>query len=283
MDKPIAYIINESATEPVECKVINENGDFVVAEGILQQGEKINRNKRFYSTEDLYNEIYSAHIRELVESGNFKGEAGHPLDLTLPRQQKVDPTLEQVWYTKLWMDGPYVKAWFRGTNNELGKSFNQDLKDGQKPSFSLRSLGSIKNTGGRAQVTNLRIICYDRVYFPSYDNAYTDHIITEAVVGERYHISNDLEEYVRKRGNELYRPMHEDTITPIMNQDVIDILQRESYDFNMLCDQFLPFYKSIALTEDGNSVKMVTEDYDVIIMPLKRYVKAEIDKFCDRF
>ena len=54
LDKPIAYIINESATEPVECKVINENGDFVVAEGILQQGEKINRNKRFYSTEDLY-------------------------------------------------------------------------------------------------------------------------------------------------------------------------------------------------------------------------------------
>lgn len=283
MDKPVAYIIHEGATEPVECTIVNDNDEFVIAEGILQEGEKINRNRRFYSTADLYNEIYSNRIRELVTTGNFKGEAGHPLDLTLPRQQKVDPLMEQVWYTKLWMEGPYVKAQFRGTNNDLGRSFNQDLKDGQRPSFSLRSLGTIKNSGGKMQVTNLRMICYDRVYFPSYDNAYTEHIVTESVIGERYKVANhdpQEEEFLKEHGNSYFV---QESTSPIMNDDVMRVLMKESYDFNAICEQFQPFYKSISLTQDGSAVQMVDESYNVIVMPINRYIQNEIDEFCGKF
>ena len=282
MKKPVVFVINEAAEKVVSCETVNvgRNG-FVTAEGVLQVGEKENRNRRFYSTEDLHSEIYSDRIRELVTTGNFKGEAGHPLDLNLSRQQKVDGTLEQVWFTKLWMEGPLVKAHFRGTNNELGRSFNEDLKDGQLPSFSLRSIGSIKNSGGRNQVTNLRIICYDRVYFPSYPDAYTDHIVTESAFMDDLKLTNTNEDTQRKNvesGNSL---MVESAVSPIINDDVRKVIMKESYNLNAMCEAFDQEFTNI--TRKGNNLQLVDENYNVIVVPIEDYVGAKIDKFCDRF
>ena len=278
MKKPVVFVINEAAERVVSCETVNvgRNG-FVTAEGTLQVGEKENRNRRFYSTEDLHSEIYS----ELVTTGNFKGEAGHPLDLNLSRQQKVDGTLEQVWFTKLWMEGPLVKAQFRGTNNELGRSFNEDLKDGQLPSFSLRSIGSIKNNGGRNQVTNLRIICYDRVYFPSYPDAYTDHIVTESAFMDDLKLTNmneDMQRKIVESGNSL---MVESAVAPIINDDVRKVIMKESYNLNAMCEAFDQEFTNI--TRKGNNLQLVDENYNVIVVPIEDYVGAKIDKFCDRF
>ena len=282
MIKPVVFVINEAAEKVVSCETVNvgRNG-FVTAEGVLQVGEKENRNRRFYSTEDLHSEIYSDRIRELVTTGNFKGEAGHPLDLNLSRQQKVDGTLEQVWFTKLWMEGPLVKAHFRGTNNELGRSFNEDLKDGQLPSFSLRSIGSIKNNGGRNQVTNLRIICYDRVYFPSYPDAYTDHIVTESAFMDDLKLTNmneDMQRKIVESGNSL---MVESAVSPIINDDVRKVIMKESYNLNAMCEAFDQEFTNI--TRKGNNLQLVDENYNVIVVPIEDYVGAKIDKFCDRF
>nr|DAO48063.1 MAG TPA: Prohead core protein serine protease [Bacteriophage sp.] len=282
MKKPVVFVINEAAEKVVSCETVNvgRNG-FVTAEGVLQVGEKENRNRRFYSTEDLHSEIYSDRIRELVTTGNFKGEAGHPLDLNLSRQQKVDGTLEQVWFTKLWMEGPLVKAHFRGTNNELGRSFNEDLKDGQLPSFSLRSIGSIKNNGGRNQVTNLRIICYDRVYFPSYPDAYTDHIVTESAFMDDLKLTNmneDMQRKIVESGNSL---MVESAVSPIINDDVRKVIMKESYNLNAMCEAFDQEFTNI--TRKGNNLQLVDENYNVIVVPIEDYVGAKIDKFCDRF
>lgn len=282
MKKTVVFVINEAAEKVVSCETVNvgRNG-FVTAEGVLQVGEKENRNRRFYSTEDLHSEIYSDRIRELVTTGNFKGEAGHPLDLNLSRQQKVDGTLEQVWFTKLWMEGPLVKAHFRGTNNELGRSFNEDLKDGQLPSFSLRSIGSIKNNGGRNQVTNLRIICYDRVYFPSYPDAYTDHIVTESAFMDDLKLTNmneDMQRKIVESGNSL---MVESAVSPIINDDVRKVIMKESYNLNAMCEAFDQEFTNI--TRKGNNLQLVDENYNVIVVPIEDYVGAKIDKFCDRF
>lgn len=282
MKKPVVFVINEAAEKVVSCETVNvgRNG-FVTAEGVLQVGEKENRNRRFYSTEDLHSEIYSDRIRELVTTGNFKGEAGHPLDLNLSRQQKVDGTLEQVWFTKLWMEGPLVKAHFRGTNNELGRSFNEDLKDGQLPSFSLRSIGSIKNNGGRNQVTNLRIICYDRVYFPSYPDAYTDHIVTESAFMDDLKLTNmneDMQRKIVESGNSL---MVESAVSSIINDDVRKVIMKESYNLNAMCEAFDQEFTNI--TRKGNNLQLVDENYNVIVVPIEDYVGAKIDKFCDRF
>lgn len=279
-DKPVAYIINEGVAECISCEEVRNDNGFIVAEGTLQQAFKLNRNRRYYTREDLYKEIYSDRIKELVTTGNLKGEAGHPLDMNLARQQKVDPTLEQVWYTKLWMEGDYVKAQFRGTNNTLGKAFNEDLKSGQKPSFSLRSLGSIKIVNGQSNVTNLRIVTYDRVYYPSYDNAYTERIVANE---SSQYGTTSLDSIITSKGNQQIVKEGFEMIAPIMNKDVVDLLIKESYDFYQICNDFSPIYKSIKLSDDKKSVTMVTESYDTIVVPINKFVENQIDKFCQKY
>jgi hypothetical protein len=276
---PLAYIICESSKQDVEFNIVNQNRNFVIAEGIIQEAEEENRNRRCYGHDDLFKEIHSPKQQELVTSGNFKGEAGHPSANDLARQQKVDPTLEQVWYTKLWMEGNYVKAHFRGTNNELGRSFNDDLMDGQKPSFSLRALGTIMQERGKAYVRNIKIITYDRVYYPSHPKAYTTKIISEGVSkGNEKYIY--VPEKVSEAGNIQLVEEGFQIITPITNSSVRNYIMAESANLNTIINNFDTFYESIQLSEDGREVTLIDKNYDRIVVPLERHVQNEIMDFC---
>lgn len=276
---PIAYIICESATRDAEFNIIDQHKNFVIAQGIIQEAEEENRNRRVYGHDDLYREIHSAKQQELVSTGNFKGEAGHPSANDLARQQKIDPTLEQVWYTKLWMDGNYVMANFRGTNNGLGRSFNQDLLDGQKPSFSLRALGTIQNEHGKAYVRNLRIITYDRVYYPSHSKAYTQKIIGESASDSPYIY---IPSYVEERGNIQLVDENYQVITPVTNKSVRDYILQESGNLDTIINNFDTFYESITLSPDGKEVTLVDKNYDRIVVTLEQHVQNEIMNFCDK-
>lgn len=282
----VGAIITEATKSNVEFKIQSENKNgFVIAEGIIQEGDEVNRNRRFYPSSELEIAINAPRQQELVSTGNFKGEAGHPLDQSLQRQSKIDPTNEQVWYTKLWMEGPFVKAHFRGTNNELGRSFNADLKDGQRPSFSLRALGSLVNENGRMTVRNMQIVTYDRVYFPSHSKAYTTKIITTEAVNQepiKYYIPDPESEYWQKelelagvveRGN---TPLAESLITPLTQQEINAYVIQESYNIKSIMNQIDVLYESINLSPNGNEVTMKTKLGDTIILPLDTAIQREI-------
>lgn len=280
MNKPFGYIICEAATKEVEFKVIGQSrNNFVMAEGVLQEAEEQNRNRRCYGRADLYKEIHSDKQQELVSTGNFKGEAGHPSACDLARQQKIDPTLEQVWYTKLWMEDNLVKSHFRGTNNDLGRSFNDDLLDGQKPSFSLRALGTIAQENGKAYVRNIKIITYDRVYFPSHSKAYTTKLLTESTCmqGEKYI-------YVPKRvldaGNKMIVDESFQIITPITNESVRSYILSESANLATAMKNFDTFYESIRVSEDGSQVILVDKNYETLVLSLESHIQNEIMNFC---
>ena len=123
--------------------------DRVVAEGTLQDMDVENRNRRIYSKADLMPEINGPRMKELIAAKDFKGELGHPLTDDLVRQQNIDPKLVCVSFTKIWVDGNKVKGQFKGTNNAYGDEFDLDLREGCKPAFSLRALGSIENIVGK--------------------------------------------------------------------------------------------------------------------------------------
>jgi len=276
---PVAYMINESTVPPdaVSCDIIKKEDGKLIAETILQVAEVLNRNRRYYTTEDLHREIYGERWSELVKAGYACGEAGHPLDMNLARQQKIDPQLTCVQYLKCWMEGPVVKAWCKGTNNDLGKTFNEDLKDGKKPAFSLRSLGSIKIVNGRSQVSNLKLVTYDFVIYPSYVQAYVQGIVESA------YETKTLQESVSEKGNSLYMNENDNFIAPIMNQDVVNMILKESADVYTICSDFSPFYQSIKVNQEGTQVTMITDDYQTIIVPLNKFVQNQINAFCRKF
>lgn len=268
-DKKIGYIICESPTTSTDVKIVTQNNNRVLAEGVLQEGEEQNRNTRCYATKELAGQISCARTTELIGTGNMKGEAGHPTDKDIMRQQTIDPSMVQVKYTKMWMDGNFVRAQYMGTNNQLGEEFNLDLLSGEKPSFSLRALGVIENAGGKAWVRNLKMITYDRVYYPSHKHAYTEKIVSEcANLGNK--IPNKI---VVEEG---YKGM----ITPITNTDVINYIKTESCNLKTIMENFDTLYESIALMENGRDVQLIDANHDIIIVSLENYIQNEIMDYC---
>lgn len=283
----IGCIICEETSTDIEFKITGENKNgFVIAEGILQEADEINRNRRYYPVEEITAAIMNPRQQELVSTGNFKGEAGHPLDKSLARQQKIDPQCEQIWYTKLWMDGPYVMGHFRGTNNDLGRSLNDDLKDGQKPSVSLRALGSLLNENGRATVRNMQIVTYDRVYFPSHSKAYMTKLVTTESAG-----SDGIKKYIIDEGSNMFSKQKEvdflsehgnsvDTndnfIAPLTQNEINNFILSESSNIRSVLNSFDIFYESMEYDPYNRTVSMKTRLGDTIHLNLETAVSREI-------
>lgn len=280
----VGYIICEETATNVEFKLTAENKNgFVLAEGILQRGNETNRNRRYYPLDELRRAVNAPKQQELVKTGNFKGEAGHPLDKTLARQSKVDPQCEQVWYTKLWMEGDYVKGHFRGTNNDLGRSFNDDLKDGQLPSFSLRALGSLVNENGRMTVRNMQMVAYDRVYYPSHPSAYTQKIITTESAGIRIspQLLNNLHNVMEQKQIKLLQEAGQEVTTPnilipLKQEEVNSFILTESANVREIINTFDVFYESMQYDPNTQQVQMKTRLGDTIGMSIEKAVSRQI-------
>lgn len=265
---PIGYVILESAPlEVPESKVISENGKRVIGEGIIQEAEEENRNGRCYLHNDLYREIKCPRTMELLSTGNMLSENGHPMDTSMVRQQTIDPNNTVARFLKIWMDGNKVMAQFKGTNNVKGEEFDQDLREGVLPSWSLRALGSLNNKGGRNIVENLRVITWDRVIYPSHPHAYTTRLVTESTNIEIANLNN-----INENGK----------LIPITNDSVLSYIKQESANIKSLIDQIDFMYESTTLVK-GNQVRLVAKNGDTFVVNLENHIANEIQNYCLQF
>lgn len=289
MDKnnPIAYMIQETATEVKNMKIVGDSNRRVTAEGILQTAEEDNRNGRYYEKKELFPELNSARLKELISTGNLKGEDGHPESKELVRQQTINPMFTCVKYLKIWTEGDDIWATFRGDNTARGEYFDADLRDGDRPSFSLRALGSIETKGGRALVKNIRIITWDRVYYPSHPRAYTKGIVTESagINSSKYSnrgISDNGILTIGESSNKVFTNSESGIIAPITNQSVIDYIKSESANVYNIINNFDIFYDTIELVENGRYVQMVDKAGSTFMVTLENYISDEIMNYCSR-
>lgn len=290
MDNKIGYIINESGilmedfdiitptasgSTPFKDDIKFHSKDRVIGYGPLQTAEERNRNGRLYRGADLSREINAPRQIELMSTGNMLGHAGHPLSSELIVQQTIDPKLCCVRFHKMWMEGNKVMSYFEGTNNDLGKTFDADLRMGVKPAFSLRALGTIKATPQGAVVENLKMITYDYVIYPSHRGAYTSGIINESANG------SPASGFVLNEGFDATKSFitsfsNADVVKAIKqmgatNESAIEYIKDKSHNFKMLKEYFdMSKYdtidiinpRQVALTEAGNAtIVMNIEDY----------------------
>lgn len=267
----IGYVILESAPiETPEARVISHNGKRVIGEGIIQTAEEENRNGRCYLHNDLLREIQCPRTKELLSTGNMLAENGHPMDTSMMRQQTIDPNNTVARFLKIWMDGNNVMAHFSGTNNAKGEEFDQDLREGIKPSWSLRALGSLENIKGRNIVQNLKVITWDRVIFPSHPHAYTTGLVSESSIIGGSAIKND---------KELNRMNKSGLLIPITNESVISYIKTESANIKSLIDQIDFMYESVDLIK-GNRVRLVAKTGDIFVVNLENHIANEIQSYC---
>ena len=264
LNSNIGYIICESYTEPTDFSNVKMINGKVVAEGILQTADEKNRNGRYYAEEELFPQLTAPRTVELLESGTLKAECGHPLDKDLQRQSVIDDTKTCARFLKLWTEGKNVMAQFVGTNNELGKAFDLDLKEGVKPAWSLRALGSVMQTGRGCEVRNLRVITWDNVIYPSHPGAYTQRLVTENAA---------IEETNRLEGQDLTPA---GIAIPITNESVIKYIQKESSNLKFVRECFDFVYSGIQLNNNNSKVILTTNEGETLVIGLESYVVNEL-------
>lgn len=266
IDPNIGYVIIETATTSQDFKptiVRSMDKKRVVAEVILQEANEKNRNGRFYDSNELFPQITSPRTQELIQHGELRAENGHPLSKDIQRQSTIDPNNTVAIFLKLWTDGNFIKAHARGTNNEKGEEFNQDLLDGFSPAWSLRALGSIVNTGRGAEVKNPKIITWDRVIYPSHPRAYTQGIVSES--------------------SSIVLPKDDPgMLIPITNNQVIDYIKHESANLRQVMETFEIFYDNIELVNErfNPQVKLTSRDGNIYVINLETYLQNEIQNYC---
>lgn len=299
MDNKIGYIINESgimtgefntfdsssaSIKKMDMKFHNENR--VIGYGVLQTADEKNRNRRIYRREDLAREINAPRQLELLSAGQLCGESGHPIGAdaqTLVRQQTIDPKNTCVRFLKLWMEGNNVMAFFEGTNNEAGETFDKDLRMGIKPAFSLRALGTIKATPSGAYVENLKMITYDYVIYPSHKGAYTLGVVNESasnIFESGFSLTEGTDatkSYIKEfTNNDVVKALQDQSS---MKESAISFIKDRSLNFKMLCELYdmtkfdtidIINSKKIALTEAGNAT---------IVMNIEDYIAKELQNY----
>lgn len=259
----LGYIICESAIAGMtETNIIKEENGHVIAEGILQTANEKNRNGRYYDSAELFPQLTAARTLELLEAGYLRAELGHPLSNELVRQQTIDDSRTCAMFLKLWTEGNNVWGRFRGTNNTFGNVFDKDLRDGCKPAWSLRALGSLVNTNRGAEVKNLKLITWDQVIYPSHPSAYTQRLVTESATAD----------FDLNRASEA-------KVIPVTNPSVIKYIQSESANFKYIKENFDFMYDNIEINEDASNVTLTCKNGDILVINLEKYIGNEIRNY----
>lgn len=298
MNDKIGYIINESSVLMEDFEIIDSNSNkynkenfkfhnpvHTIGYGRLQTADERNRNGRIYSHDDLEREINAPRQKELLSTGNMQGHAGHPVgpgSESLVVQQTIDPKLCCVRFHKIWMVGNDVMAYFEGTNNDLGETFDKDLKIGVLPAFSLRALGTVRSTPQGALVENMKMITYDYVVYPSHPHAYTQGVLNESCIGGNFIQSNfKLTNSNDATKSNIMTFTNTDVINAIKatNESAIDFVKTSSFNYHMLKECFdltkidtvdIINHKQLALTEAGNQT---------IVMNIEDYISKELQNY----
>lgn len=281
-NNPLAYIICESYPEEshTEVKYTGFNGK-AVAEVILQTADERNRNGRFYSLEELTRGISDSRLQELLNTRTLFAECGHPLTKDLQRQATIDKTNACASIEKVWMEGCNVRALVTASNHPIyGVDFDLDLKEGRKPAWSLRALGSVNETRRGAEVNNLKIITWDSVIYPSHPGAYTQRVLTasnneSALFTESAALGSNEIEIVGESTMEGF-------VTIVERQDIIDFITKESSKIKFLRECFDFVYDDIRISENGLRVILSEKNGDTIIVPLETHVHNELMNFASR-
>ena len=148
----------------------------------------------------------------------------------------------------------------------FGESFDKDLRDGCKPAWSLRALGTLVQTNRGAEVKKLKLITWDQVIYPSHPHAYTQKVLTESAAYE-----NDSDVYAAQA-----------RIIPITNQSVIDYIKSESANLKFLEENFDFMFNTVKYNKDASQVILTCESGDTLVVNLERYLNDEIRNYASR-
>jgi hypothetical protein len=211
-------LIVETPTENTEFEYIYEEKNHkeqpkLFISGPYMMCETVNKNKRVYSRDDMFNEV-ARYTKEMVESKRAMGELNHP--------ESADVNLANACHivTNLRMEGNFVYGKSQVLSTPSGKIVECLIKDGVSVGMSSRALGELKEENGVNHVTNMRLIAVDCVADPSCPKAFVNGIL-------------ESKQYVLKTNGELEElyGILEKNISKMPKHDVNSFLKEQILKF----------------------------------------------------
>lgn len=149
--------------------------------GIIQSGDKPNRNGRIYPWNYLKRE-FIRYAENEIKSGTSYGELDHPADSTTPSLSNASHTIEDVWfkdkdvYARILILNAFMP------DRAPGKMARGFLLNGKTVGISSRALGSLEeeaNSEYDVVAEDLELVCLDLVSNASNFGSEKMHLVTE--------------------------------------------------------------------------------------------------------
>jgi len=219
---------------------------------VMQEAETVNRNNRSYPWDILYEGCNAPFIVERLATNSLYCECGHPQEMTVQRQMRIDRTNATCMIKKLEFNKPYIGAEIETLATQMGKDLKALIEEnGVKVAFSMRSLGKGKLDKNGVTVVQrpFRVITWDEVIHPSVSKAYMSRIVSlhedanpdvktdklllnESEAGKFYLESSD---YAKKTLSDLGVD-HEDVDSVIALKDGTLLVKKGSITYKCFCE-----------------------------------------------
>lgn len=230
---PFGFILMEndnSIQEISNVNVVDRNHLFFVRfDTVLQSLDCINRNRRYYFGDAIYESITTPETMELLQNNKLQSEAGHPVDGTPARIATIDPKYTCNIIKKMWRDGNLIRGSIETLDDGMyGTKLTKSILQGMNPSYSYRGFAVIDKKGNVSYVKKApRFITYDEVNLPSHKEAYGDPKkikVSKSYSGEETTFESTSH--------------HVDCSRAILGSDIQEMLVRDSDNVKVVCESF---------------------------------------------
>jgi hypothetical protein len=161
-------------------------------------------------------------------------EEGHPIDGTPVRIATVDPKYTCNIIKKMWRDGNLIRGSIETLDDgSYGTALTKHIIQGVNPSYSYRAFAVIDKKGNISYVKKPpRFITYDEVNLPSHKEAYADPKkvkVKKSYTGEEIAFESTIG---------VPKVIHRDASRIITQEDVRDMILRDSDNAKIVCESF---------------------------------------------
>jgi hypothetical protein len=235
---PFGFILMENDNtfqEVHNLDVIKDNHLFFIRfDTVLQSLDCINRNRRYYKGDAIYQSITTPEVYELIQNNKLQSEAGHPVDGSPARIATIDPKFTCNIIKKMWRDGNLIRGSIETLDDNMyGTKLTKGILQDINPSYSYRGFAVLDKKGNISYVMKPpRFITYDEVNLPSHKEAYADP--KKIKVAKSYSGQETVYENTTTINTE---PLH-DASRAILGSDIQEMLVRDSDNLKVVCESF---------------------------------------------
>lgn len=231
---PFGFILMENDNSIQEVSnldvVKTEHLFFARFDTVLQSLDCINRNRRYYKGDAIYESLNTPEVAELIRNNKLQSEEGHPIDGSPARIATVDSKYTCNIIKKMWRDGNLIRGSIETLDDDMyGTKLTKGILQGINPSYSYRGFAVIDKRGNISYVTKPpRFITYDEVNLPSHKEAYADPRkikVVKSYSGEETTFENKS-------------VPHHDLSRPILGSEIQEMLIRDSDNVKVVCESF---------------------------------------------